>query len=155
MTSAEARCNKSLRPRKPEGSLGQTAQDVHLDSHTAAELWNVFQMMMMIAFIQRSRADSLRSHVIVHKWLDFYSAFLKSTKVVCLQRWHGWCHMELLPSRRTFCVHHTTMHHVTSCKATYVRCMRVSCNLPPALLAEWPGSFTCHCGNTGVERTPK
>ena len=29
-----------------------------------------------------------------------------------------------------------------------------SCNLPPALLAEWPRSFTCHCGNTGVERTP-
>ena len=28
------------------------------------------------------------------------------------------------------------------------------CILPPALWAEWPGSFTCHCGNTGVERTP-
>ena len=28
------------------------------------------------------------------------------------------------------------------------------CNLPPALLAERPGSFTCHCGNSGVERTP-
>ena len=28
------------------------------------------------------------------------------------------------------------------------------CNLPSALLAEWSGSFTCHCGNTGVERTP-
>ena len=27
-------------------------------------------------------------------------------------------------------------------------------NLPSALLAECPGSFTCHCGNTGVERTP-
>ena len=27
-------------------------------------------------------------------------------------------------------------------------------NLPPALLAEWPGSFTCHCGNEGVERAP-
>ena len=26
-----------LRPRKPEGSLGRTAQDVHLDSHTAPE----------------------------------------------------------------------------------------------------------------------
>ena len=38
MTSAEARFNKSLRPRKPEGSLGRTAQDVHLDSHTAPEL---------------------------------------------------------------------------------------------------------------------
>ena len=28
------------------------------------------------------------------------------------------------------------------------------CNLPSALFAEWPGSFTCHCGNTGVEQTP-
>ena len=34
MTNAEARFNKSLRPRKPEGSLGRTAQDVHLDSHS-------------------------------------------------------------------------------------------------------------------------
>ena len=30
-----------------------------------------------------------------------------------------------------------------------------SCNLPPALLVEWPGYFTCYCGNTGVERIPK
>ena len=27
-------------------------------------------------------------------------------------------------------------------------------NLPPTTLAEWPGSFTYHCGNTGVERIP-
>ena len=38
MTSAEAPFNNSLRPRKPEGSLGRTAQNVHLDSHTAPEL---------------------------------------------------------------------------------------------------------------------
>ena len=38
MTNAEARFNKSLRPQKPEGSLGRKAQDVHLDSHTAPEL---------------------------------------------------------------------------------------------------------------------
>ena len=38
MTNAEAQFNKSLRPRKPEGSLGRTAQDGHLDSHTAPEL---------------------------------------------------------------------------------------------------------------------
>ena len=38
MTNAEARFSKSLRPRKSEGSLGRTAQDVHLDSHTAPEL---------------------------------------------------------------------------------------------------------------------
>ena len=38
MNNAEARFNKSLCPRKTEGSLGRTAQDVHLDSHTAPEL---------------------------------------------------------------------------------------------------------------------
>ena len=38
MTNAEAWFNNSLRPRKPEGSLGRTAQDGHLDSHTAPEL---------------------------------------------------------------------------------------------------------------------
>ena len=37
-TNAEARFNNSLRPRKPEGSLGRTAQDGHLDSHAAPEL---------------------------------------------------------------------------------------------------------------------
>ena len=31
--------NFALRPRKPWGSFGRTAQDVHLDSHTALELW--------------------------------------------------------------------------------------------------------------------
>ena len=36
--NAEAWFIKSLRPRKPEGSLGRTAQDGHLDSHTAPEL---------------------------------------------------------------------------------------------------------------------
>ena len=39
VTSAEARFNNSLHPRKPEGSVGRTAQDGHLDSHTAPELW--------------------------------------------------------------------------------------------------------------------
>ena len=38
MTNAVARFSNSLRPRKPEGSLGRTAQDGHLDSHTAPEL---------------------------------------------------------------------------------------------------------------------
>ena len=37
-TSAEAWFNIASRPRKPEGSLGRTAQDGHLDSHTAPEL---------------------------------------------------------------------------------------------------------------------
>ena len=39
VTNAEAWFNKSLRPRKPEGSLGRTVQDGYLDSHTAPELY--------------------------------------------------------------------------------------------------------------------
>ena len=27
-----------------------------------------------------------------------------------------------------------------------------SCNPPPALLAQWPGSFLCYCSNMGMER---
>ena len=38
MANAEAWFNIALRPRKPEGLLGRTAQDGHLDSHTAPEL---------------------------------------------------------------------------------------------------------------------
>ena len=38
ITNAEAWFNIALRPRKPEGPLGRTAQDGHLDSHTAPEL---------------------------------------------------------------------------------------------------------------------
>ena len=38
VTNAEAWFNFALRPRKPEGSLGRTNQDSHLDSHTAPEL---------------------------------------------------------------------------------------------------------------------
>ena len=29
------------------------------------------------------------------------------------------------------------------------------CNFPLALLAEWPGAFTCYCGNARVGRIPK
>ena len=38
VASAEAQFNNCLRPRKPEGLLGRTAQDSHLDSHAAPEL---------------------------------------------------------------------------------------------------------------------
>ena len=37
-TNAEAWFSIALRPRKPEGSLGRTAQAGHLDFHTAPEL---------------------------------------------------------------------------------------------------------------------
>ena len=51
MTNAEAWFNKPLRPRKPEGSLGRTAQDVHLDSHTAPELCAMFLKIIDRSYI--------------------------------------------------------------------------------------------------------
>ena len=48
MTNAEARFNIALRPRKPEGSLGRTAQDGYLDSHTAPELCVKVQLTSLL-----------------------------------------------------------------------------------------------------------
>ena len=53
MTNAEAWFNKSLRPRKPEGSLGRTAQDGHLDSHTAPEQCVTIALTQRLLYIQR------------------------------------------------------------------------------------------------------
>ena len=107
-----------------------------------------------------SRADSLRS---CRTWFWLNDCILLQTVFVLFfkernsRKWctdssiwllNGWCHMKLLLSRRTFCVHHTTMHQciesLHSKPHTYVACV-FSCNLPYALLAEWPGSFTCYC----------
>ena len=46
MTSAEAWLfNIALRPRKPEGSLGRTAQDGHFDSHTQLLNYDIIHNM--------------------------------------------------------------------------------------------------------------
>ena len=43
---------------------------------------------------------------------------------------------------------------VSPLRLRWVKCVFVFIwNLPPVLLAEWPGSFICHCSNTGMERT--
>ena len=78
-TNAWAWFSIALRQRKPEGSLGRTAQDGHLGFHTAPELrwrWRWRRWSLLYSAVLRSRADSLRSHVFLHEWLAFYSAFL-------------------------------------------------------------------------------
>ena len=57
MTNAEAWFNIALRPRRPEGSLGRTAQHGHLDSHTAPELWAMSSFY--VALRPRRRDDLL------------------------------------------------------------------------------------------------
>ena len=55
-----------------------------------------------------------------------------------LKRWHGWCRMKLLPSRRKFCVHHTVLctpynhapcHFMQSHIRKVYACLAVSCHL--------------------------
>ena len=122
----------------------------------------------------RARADSLRfKHTLRScrmwsKWatVSFHSSFWIPTQMVHLQR----CLVvtwlvprKLLPSRHVLCTPHNHARcHVTSCVATYVRCMHVSCNLPfwhngrdplcaVAVRRGWNLAVTCPFGTmTGI-----
>ena len=66
MTNAEAWFNIALRPRKPEGSLGRTAQDGHLDSHTAPELCtNCSQVVLLSTVLSQANLLALETPL---KW---------------------------------------------------------------------------------------
>ena len=60
MTKAEARFNNSLRPRKPEGSLGRTAQDGHLDSHTAPELCTKIDILTLYDVLESPKKEGIQ-----------------------------------------------------------------------------------------------
>ena len=97
--------------------------------HTQLHTW---WWLLLYSAILRSRADSLRSHVILHEWLAYFIArFLISTEVVYLQRWHGWCHMNLLPSRRVLCTpyNHAPCHFMQSHMCKVYACLAVTCHL--------------------------
>ena len=86
-----------------------------------------------------------------------------ATKVLLRQAY--FCHDKhvIVATKHVFC-RHKSMHISTKPKHTFVATKEVFCRdkhvfvatyLSPALLAEWPGSFTCYFSNTGVERIPK
>ena len=58
----------------------------------------------------------LLSHVILTEGLQPLTVRFKYPPNRCtysaIRLLHGWRHVKLLPSRRTFCVHHTTMNHL-------------------------------------------
>ena len=58
----------ALHPWKPEGLLGQTAQDGHLDSHTAPELWQVTPPGRMLTLVSQLQAFTI--------YKDIYITFL-------------------------------------------------------------------------------
>ena len=69
MTNAEAWFNIALRPRKPEGSLGRTAQDGHLDSHTAPEL---------------SKSTRISFRVLKLDWRDYTEEYKKTIIIIII-----------------------------------------------------------------------
>ena len=61
----------------------------------------------------------------------FIACFLISTEVVYLQRWHGWCHMKLLPSQRILCTpcNHAPCHFMQSHIRMVYACLAVTNHL--------------------------
>ena len=84
-----------------------------LSRHT--HMYYYYCWLLLYSAILRSQADSLLLHVILHEWIAFYSAFKKKNPL-------KWCTYSAGMAGATrncchlgaFCVHHTTMHHVTS-----------------------------------------
>ena len=81
----------------------------------------------------------------MYEWLAFYSKFLNIlwsgvlTELTCgTAAFSAWSVYTIQPC--------TMSLHAQPC--TQGVCM-FSCNLPPALLAEWLGSFMCYFGNGG------
>ena len=101
-----------------------------------------------------SQADSLCLHVILHEWPAFYSAFLNIHQSGVLNgtdmtgaTWN-YCRLSMLYTILPCLMSLHAKPH-TSCACVF------RCNLSPALLAQWPGSSMCYCGNTGAEQIPK
>ena len=76
-----------------------------------------------------TRADSPHSHVILHEWIAFYSMFLISTKVVCLQ----WLvpHETAAVFAQILCMpyNHAPCHFMQSHIRKVYACSAVTCHL--------------------------
>ena len=69
--------------------------------------------------------------MILHEWLAYFIVhFLISIEVVYLQHWHGWCHMNLLPSRHILCppYNHAPCHFMQSHICKVYACLAVTCH---------------------------
>ena len=61
----------------------------------------------------------------------FIACFWISTEVVYLQRWHGWCHLKLQPSRQVLCTpyNHAPCDFMQSHIRKVYACLAVTCHL--------------------------
>ena len=91
------------------GYLSNTSSQVSCLCFTVANMWRCFLLL----------SDTSCSSHTVQLWISDCS-FVQCISIAWLL--HDRCHIKLLPSQRTFCVHHTTLHQF---KATHIGCMHV------------------------------
>ena len=133
-TNAWAWFSIALRPRKPWGSLERTAQDGHLDSHTAPELCKVeydddcFYIALFSA-LEQTHCARMWFYM---KWLAFYSAFLNVHRSGVLTAL-AWLvpHETAAVSAQVLCTpyNRTPCHFMQSHIRKVYACLGVTCHL--------------------------
>ena len=168
MTEPEVKINKWPAKRTPATNVGYRMQPhmiylslrLRIVASSAFRLHTIFLLDTVFDVICSSRA-CFQQWVICYwvtmpgrcNWLPPYR---QQPHVCCSHCVMSWC---LMSSDVIWHIRDKLwpMPKHGSIKATYVRsvyaCLAVTCHLH--FLAEWPGFFTCYCGNTGVERIPK
>ena len=81
-------------------------------SHTAPII--IIDCFYIALFMLSSRLTAQMSHIISDSDGDCNLSFFLKLFFSAIWLLHGWCHMKILPSRRKFCVHHTTLHQFTA-----------------------------------------
>ena len=94
-----------------------------------------YYLSLLYSAILRSRADSLRSHVILHEWIAFYSAFLNIHRSGILKALAWLVPQESAAresqSRRVLCTpyNHAPCHFMQSNIRKVYACLAVTCHL--------------------------
>ena len=111
--------SKSLCPRKPEGSLGRTAQVGHLDSHTAPELWCSAVVPCSIYAKSASVRHRIRLDLIRHRRAQLFVSLVSRQELrLAIQcRWHHWALPAVVASHD-----HHVLRTLTSHKVSHWHC---------------------------------
>ena len=123
-------------------------------------LWVLMSIAFYLALFFALELSLLLSHVILNKWLAFYSVFWISTEVVHLQcclvaTWLMPHETVAVSALSVYTTQQCTMscHSMQSHKCRVHTCLAVTFQLH--FLAEWAGPLMCCCRNMGVEQTLK
>ena len=123
------------------------------------EIYCVVDHFYIALFSVSSKLTALLSHVTLNEWLGFLQRALNihpSGIVAVLLGSYMADATQNCYHLGAFCVHHTTMHHITSLHAhTYYSvhaCLAVISHLhflcAFLFLFKWAAFFTCYCGST-------